>query len=55
MTETLEYGWGVVVKHYDNMNSAVIDNGKTKKFRGEYAWSNAERYAYDLTVSRQYA
>lgn len=55
--ETLQYGWGVSVEHDDTyLTSRVIDNGfVAKTFTGETAWSDAERLAYDITVSRQYA
>lgn len=56
-TETLQFGWGVSVEHDDaNLISRVFDNGeKVKAYKGETAWMDAERYAYDLVTSRTYA
>lgn len=56
-TETLQYGWGVSVEHDDaNLISRVFDNReKVKAYKGETAWMDAERYAYDLVTSRTYA
>jgi hypothetical protein len=54
--DVVEFGFGIEVEHLDNMRSIVLDNGEfVKEFRGEFAWSNAERYAYDMTVKLQYA
>lgn len=57
MTETLQFGWGVSVEHDDaKLISRVFDNGKkVKLYTGESAWMDAERFAYDLTVSRTYS
>jgi hypothetical protein len=55
MTERIDFGFGVTVEHIDNDTSYVYDKGNALLFQGESAWSNAERFAYDLTVSRQYA
>ena len=53
MTEVMDFGWGIRVEHDDAaLVSKVIDNGKLKTFKGETAWSDAERYAYDLRVKR---
>jgi hypothetical protein len=32
----------------------VTGNGTTKYFYGETAWSDAERYAYDYSVTKQF-
>ena len=56
MIETLQYGWGISVMHLDSMNSIVINEGlSVKPFRGETAWSDAERFAFDLVTSRKYS
>ena len=57
MTETLQFGWDICVVHDDaNLTSYVIDDGKTVKvFRGETAWSDAERLADDIVTERSYA
>ena len=44
MEERLYYGWGIAVYHLDSFNSVVLDNGNIiKHFKGETAWSDAER------------
>lgn len=57
MTETLRYDFGICVLHDDdNLLSYVVDNGKTvKKFKGESAWMDAERFAEDMENKRMYA
>lgn len=56
-TETLTYNYNICVLHDDdNLVSYVVDNGKTvKKFKGESAWMDAERFAEDLEFERMYA
>ena len=48
--QTVSFGHGVIVVHFDlAMTSRVFDNGSiAAAFRGETAWSDAERFAYDL-------
>ena len=48
--ETTTYRYGLTVES-DSMSGVVKQHGKViKRFRGETAWSNAERYAYDIQV-----
>lgn len=61
--ETKDYGHGITTHiSEDGMIATVkIDgksvkmNGKVKKFRGETAWMDAERYAQDLVFKVIYA
>ena len=49
--ETFEHGHGVSHTDHSNMLSTVHVNGKkVKTFKGESAWSNAQRHAGDLAV-----
>lgn len=53
--ETTDYGHGITVES-DSMSGIVRVNGKAvKKFRGETAWSDAERHAMDLMLKAMYA
>jgi hypothetical protein len=53
--ETTDYGHGITVES-DSMSGIVRVNGKiVKKFRGETAWSDAERHATDLMFKVMYA
>lgn len=53
--ETTEHGEGVSHTDHDNMSSSVSVDGKTvKRFKGESAWSNAQRHAGDLFNDRRY-
>ena len=53
--ETTDYGHGITVES-DSMSGIVRVNGKAvKKFRGETAWSDAERHAKDLMLKAMYA
>jgi hypothetical protein len=54
--ETKDYGHGITTQiTEDGMLAIVWENGKTKKFRGETAWMDAERYAQDLVFKVIYA
>ena len=54
--ETKDYGHGITTQTTgDGMLAIVWNNGKTKKFRGETAWMDAERYAQDLVFKVIYA
>lgn len=57
MTEIRDFGLGVSVEHDDaNLMSRVLDNGKkVKVYKGETAWMDAERFAYDLVTKRVFA
>ena len=50
-----ELGEGISYTHHDDMKSTVQDSGKVvKRFKGESAWSNAQRHAGDLFNDRRY-
>lgn len=54
--ETKNYGHGITTHiSEDGMIATVKMNGKVKKFRGETAWMDAERYAQDLVFKIIYA
>jgi hypothetical protein len=54
--ETQDYGHGItILTTEDGMLAIVSNNGKTKKFKGETAWMDAERYAMDLKFKVMYA
>lgn len=47
--EVVSFGHGVIAVHFDSDTSRVFDNGSVAAtFQGETAWSDAERFAYDL-------
>lgn len=53
--ETLNHGYGITTET-DSMSGIVKRDGKVvKKFRGETAWMDAERFARDLAVKAMYA
>jgi hypothetical protein len=53
--DTTDYGHGITVES-DSMSGVVRVNGKVvKKFKGETAWSDAERHATDLVLKAVYA
>lgn len=53
--ETLDHGYGITTDT-DSMHGVVKQDGKIiKKFRGEVAWSDAERYARDLATQIKYS
>lgn len=55
MTETLELPHNIQVKHIDAFLSEVWHNFKfARRFRGETAWSDAERYANDMALNLTY-
>lgn len=55
MTEITNHGFGIVSETTE-MSGIVKRDGKVvKRFRGETAWSDAERLAYDLAHERQYS
>ena len=52
--ELTEWGYGITTET-DSMNGIVKDNGAIVYLaQGESAWSEAERYAYDLVIAKQY-
>jgi hypothetical protein len=53
--ETIDHGLGVTTDT-DSMHGVVKQDGKiVKKFHGETAWMDAERYARDLATKIRYA
>ena len=53
--EITEWGFtGNIVTETTSMTGKVMVNGMTvKKFQGETAWMDAERYAYDLQIKEE--
>ena len=47
--QIVSFGHGVIAVHYDGDTSRVFDNGHiVGQYRGETAWSDAERRGYDI-------
>jgi hypothetical protein len=54
--ETKDYGNGIFLQVNQNGTLAIVwNNSENKKFRGETAWMDAERYANDLVFKVMYA
>jgi hypothetical protein len=54
-TETVEFAHGIYVKHHDAFMSEVWKDYKfLYRFKGETAWSDAERYANDMCLTLTY-
>jgi hypothetical protein len=48
--------WGSYTVYSDSMSGRVVHDGKIiKRFKGETAWIDAERYAEDLWVKEKYS
>jgi hypothetical protein len=54
--ESFDHGYGVSHTDHDSFSSSVHVRGKTvKKFKGESAWSDAQRHAGDLATKARYS
>ena len=54
--ERVAFGWDVFAVHVDAFRSYVEDAGRVvRSFRGESAWSDAERLAGDIVTERRFA
>lgn len=52
--EIQDFGYGIVVKS-DTLSAVVyVDDKAVKKFKGESAWANAERFASDIALKKIY-
>jgi hypothetical protein len=52
--EHYTYGNGISHIDHDDFNSTVLaDHRVVKRFKGESAWSDAQRHARDLASARQ--
>jgi hypothetical protein len=55
---TLDETYGHYAVYSESLRAVVVDTltGATlKRYKGESAWSDAERYASDLALNEQYA
>ena len=54
--ESFDYGHGITHTDHDSFSSSVNVRGKTvKRFKGETAWSDAQRHAEDLATAARMA
>lgn len=53
--ETRGYGYDITTETTAMSGTVLVKSKVVKRFRGETAWSDAERYAEDLAVKERYA